>query len=41
MGQTEIDMLYATDVQLEEVAKDVNATKDPKYSKVLSSTTTF
>lgn len=36
-GQAEIDLLYAADSQLAEVAKDAKATKDPAYSKILSS----
>lgn len=36
-GQKEIDLLYAADRQLAEVAKDAKATKDPAYSKILSS----
>ncbi|KAL0330367.1 UNVERIFIED_CONTAM: protein unc-13 [Sesamum radiatum] len=39
-GQVEIDLLYAADSQLSEVAKDVKMTKDPVYSKILSSTLT-
>nr|GLL17077.1 uncharacterized protein LOC109190978 [Ipomoea trifida]GMC51231.1 protein unc-13 homolog [Ipomoea batatas] len=39
-GQGENDLLDAADVQLAEVAKDAKATKDPAYSKVLSSTLT-
>ncbi|KAL2237032.1 uncharacterized protein LOC105164739 [Sesamum indicum] len=39
-GQVEIDLLYAADSQLSEVAKDVKMTKDPAYSKILSSTLT-
>lgn len=39
-GQVEMDLLYAADSQLEEVAKDAKTTKDPEYSKVLSSTLT-
>lgn len=37
-GQVEMDLLYAADAQLAEVAKDAKITKDPEYSKVLSST---
>ncbi|MCL7042530.1 hypothetical protein MKW94_002123, partial [Papaver nudicaule] len=37
-GQTENDLLFAADNQLAEVAKDAKATKDPVYSKILSST---
>ncbi|KAK3212988.1 hypothetical protein Dsin_017694 [Dipteronia sinensis] len=36
-GQVETDLLYAADSQLAEVAKDAKATKDPEYSKILSS----
>lgn len=36
-GQAENDLLYAADSQLAEVAKDAKATKDPAYSKILSS----
>lgn len=36
-GQVENDLLYAADSQLAEVAKDAKATKDPTYSKILSS----
>lgn len=36
--QVETDLLYAADSQLAEVAKDAKATKDPEYSKILSST---
>ena len=39
-GQVEMDLIYAADHQLEEVAKDAKTTKDPEYSKVLSSTLT-
>ncbi|KAL4325057.1 hypothetical protein GQ457_11G016870 [Hibiscus cannabinus] len=39
-GQVEMDLLYAADSQLAEVAKDAKATKDPDYSKILSSTLT-
>ncbi|GMN39983.1 hypothetical protein TIFTF001_009206 [Ficus carica] len=39
-GQVEMDLLYAADGQLEEVAKDAKTTKDPEYAKVLSSTLT-
>ncbi|KAF5202116.1 unc-13-like protein [Thalictrum thalictroides] len=37
-GQVEKDLLFAADKQLAEVAKDAKATKDPVYSKILSST---
>ncbi|KAA8521841.1 hypothetical protein F0562_012537 [Nyssa sinensis] len=37
-GQVENDLLYAADSQLAEVAKDSKTTKDPTYSKILSST---
>ncbi|KAK6912746.1 hypothetical protein RJ641_022347 [Dillenia turbinata] len=37
-GQVENDLLDAADGQLAEVAKDAKATKDPMYSKILSST---
>ncbi|GMP94917.1 hypothetical protein CsSME_00044178 [Camellia sinensis var. sinensis] len=37
-GQVENDLLYAADSQLAEVAKDAKTTKDPAYSKILSST---
>ncbi|KAL6980100.1 hypothetical protein U1Q18_021749 [Sarracenia purpurea var. burkii] len=37
-GQVENDLLYAADCQLAEVAKDAKTTKDPAYSKILSST---
>ncbi|XP_057478362.1 LOW QUALITY PROTEIN: protein unc-13 homolog [Actinidia eriantha] len=37
-GQVENDLLYAADSQLAEVAKDAKNTKDPAYSKILSST---
>ncbi|XWS17705.1 hypothetical protein CRYUN_Cryun33cG0090100 [Craigia yunnanensis] len=37
-GQVEMDLLYAADRQLAEVAKDAKTTKDPEYSKILSST---
>lgn len=37
-GQVEMDLLYAADTQLAEVAKDAKITKDPEYSKILSST---
>ncbi|KAF8388929.1 hypothetical protein HHK36_025611 [Tetracentron sinense] len=37
-GQVENDLLFAADNQLAEVAKDAKATKDPVYSKILSST---
>ncbi|KAM7459358.1 hypothetical protein LguiA_036352 [Lonicera macranthoides] len=36
-GQAENDLLYAADSQLAEVAKDAKTTKDPAYSKILSS----
>ncbi|KAK1267132.1 hypothetical protein QJS04_geneDACA002685 [Acorus gramineus] len=36
-GQADNDLLSAADDQLAEVAKDAKATKDPLYSKVLSS----
>ncbi|KAM6559554.1 hypothetical protein CsatA_028793 [Cannabis sativa] len=39
-GQVEMDLIYAADSQLEEVAKDAKTTKDADYSKVLSSTLT-
>ncbi|XP_039028152.1 protein unc-13 homolog [Hibiscus syriacus] len=39
-GQVEMDLLYAADSQLVDVAKDSKATKDPDYSKILSSTLT-
>ncbi|KAL2453691.1 Protein of unknown function (DUF810) [Abeliophyllum distichum] len=39
-GQVENDLLYAADNQLAEVAKDAKVTKDPVYSKILSSTLT-
>ncbi|KAL4342403.1 hypothetical protein GQ457_08G003890 [Hibiscus cannabinus] len=39
-GQVEMDLLYAADSQLADVAKDAKATKDPEYSKILSSTLT-
>ncbi|XP_062099234.1 protein unc-13 homolog isoform X2 [Humulus lupulus] len=39
-GQVEMDLIYAADSQLEEVAKDAKTTKDSEYSKVLSSTLT-
>ncbi|KAG8375593.1 hypothetical protein BUALT_Bualt10G0116600 [Buddleja alternifolia] len=39
-GQVEIDLLCAADSQLSEVAKDAKMTKDPIYSKILSSTLT-
>ncbi|PRQ27524.1 hypothetical protein RchiOBHm_Chr6g0306221 [Rosa chinensis] len=39
-GQVELDLLYAADTQLAEVAKDAKATKDPEYCKILSSTLT-
>ncbi|CAK7353190.1 unnamed protein product [Dovyalis caffra] len=37
-GQVETDLLDAADGQLAEVAKDAKTTKDPQYSKILSST---
>lgn len=37
-GQVETELLCAADSQLIEVAKDAKATKDPEYSKILSST---
>ncbi|KAG8049620.1 hypothetical protein GUJ93_ZPchr0009g1125 [Zizania palustris] len=37
-GQVDIELLSATENQLAEVAKDAKTTKDPNYSKVLSST---
>ncbi|KAI4376960.1 hypothetical protein MLD38_014661 [Melastoma candidum] len=37
-GQVEIDLLYAANSQLAEVAKDAKTTKDPEYAKILSST---
>lgn len=37
-GQVENDLLFAADNQLAEVAKDAKETKDPVYSKILSST---
>ncbi|XP_042992873.1 protein unc-13 homolog [Carya illinoinensis] len=37
-GQVEMDLLYMADSQLAEVAKDAKTTKDPEYSKILSST---
>ncbi|GAV65539.1 DUF810 domain-containing protein [Cephalotus follicularis] len=37
-GQSELDLLYAADNQLAEVAKDAKATKDPEYANILSST---
>lgn len=37
-GQVEMDLLHAVDTQLAEVAKDAKITKDPEYSKILSST---
>ncbi|KAF5195895.1 unc-13-like protein [Thalictrum thalictroides] len=37
-GQVDSDLLFAVDNQLAEVAKDAKATKDPMYSKILSST---
>lgn len=36
-GQVENELLYAADNQLAEVAKDAKSTKDPTYSKILSS----
>ncbi|XP_022729093.1 uncharacterized protein LOC111284603 [Durio zibethinus] len=39
-GQVEMDLLYAADSQLAEVAKDAKTTKDPEYSSILSSTLT-
>lgn len=39
-GQVELDLLYAADTQLAEVAKDAKATKDPEYCNILSSTLT-
>ncbi|MBA0622419.1 hypothetical protein Godav_007964, partial [Gossypium davidsonii] len=39
-ADVEMDLLYAADGQLAEVAKDAKATKDPDYSKILSSTLT-
>lgn len=36
-GQVENDLLYAADSQLAEVAKDAKTTKEPSYSKILSS----
>ncbi|GER25584.1 hypothetical protein STAS_01174 [Striga asiatica] len=39
-GQVETDLLLAADCQLSEVAKDAKLTRDPIYSKVLSSTLT-
>ncbi|XP_022881559.1 uncharacterized protein LOC111398731 [Olea europaea var. sylvestris] len=39
-GQVENDLLDAADNQLAEVAKDAKVTKDPVYSKILSSTLT-
>lgn len=39
-GQVENDLLCAADSQLAEVAKDAKMTKDPVYSKILSSTLT-
>ncbi|KAM0973627.1 hypothetical protein TB2_016538 [Malus domestica] len=39
-GQVELDLLYAADSQLAEVAKDAKATKDSEYCKILSSTLT-
>ncbi|XP_010526104.1 PREDICTED: uncharacterized protein LOC104803756 [Tarenaya hassleriana] len=37
-GQVEMDLLYACESQLSEVAKDAKTTKDPEYSRVLSTT---
>ncbi|CAL9186990.1 unnamed protein product [Musa hybrid cultivar] len=37
-GEADIDLLFAADNQIAEVAKDAKATKDPDYSKILSST---
>ncbi|KAF9617980.1 hypothetical protein IFM89_039273 [Coptis chinensis] len=37
-GQVDNDLLFAADNQLAEVAKDSKTTKDPVYSKILSST---
>lgn len=37
-GQVDMDLLYTADSLLAEVAKDAKATKDPEYSKILSST---
>lgn len=37
-GQAEMDLLYACESQLAEVAKDAKTTKDPEYSQVLSAT---
>jgi hypothetical protein len=37
-GQAETDLLDAADGQLAEVARDAKTTKDPQYSKILSST---
>ncbi|MQM02477.1 hypothetical protein Taro_035239 [Colocasia esculenta] len=37
-GQVDTDLLCAADNQLAEVAKDAKTTKDPVYSKILSST---
>lgn len=39
-GQVENDLLCAADSQLADVAKDAKMTKDPVYSKILSSTLT-
>ncbi|KAM1022433.1 hypothetical protein ACFX15_042569 [Malus domestica] len=39
-GQVELDLLYAADSQLAEVAKDAKATKDSEFCKILSSTLT-
>ncbi|MBA0612148.1 hypothetical protein Godav_012788, partial [Gossypium davidsonii] len=37
-ADVEMDLLYAADGQLAEVAKDAKTTRDPEYSKILSST---
>ncbi|KAF8047732.1 hypothetical protein N665_2849s0003 [Sinapis alba] len=37
-GQVEMDLLYACESQLAEVAKDAKTAKDPEYSQVLSAT---
>lgn len=37
-GQVEMDLLYACESQLAEVAKDAKTAKDPDYSQVLSAT---
>ncbi|KAF6164495.1 hypothetical protein GIB67_025321 [Kingdonia uniflora] len=37
-GHVENDLLFAANTQLAEVTKDAKATKDPVYSKILSST---